>query len=108
MLVLAMVLTVKLMFLFQKPTNTMMCDVQCITFHSSATEEYYLIHDSSTTFLISSISRVHDSPPFARDSVKVAVHIKNATIRDITDSVSSVIPKFTIIQCTPIGTKEFH
>ena len=75
----------------------MMCDIQCITFHSGQGEEYYLIHDSLTTFPVTSIERFHDSPPFSRDDVKVAINMRSGTIRDSTDVVSIVA-----IMCTSI------
>lgn len=51
----------------------MMLDVQCITAHSLSGDkiEYYLLHNGAASYPVSMIKKVHSSPPFSKDNVRV-------------------------------------
>lgn len=73
----------------QKSTNTLMCSIQCITVHHSkeSSADFYLVHDFTDQFPISSIVHVHKSVPFARDEVRVSADLSDET-RSTSDEVS--------------------
>ncbi len=76
----------------QKSSNTLMCFIQCITAHSSAGHgtEYFLAHEGTQLFPVSSITKVHHFPPFDLDTMRMAVDMeKNGATRSLTNKVSA-------------------
>ena len=68
-----------------------MCEVQCITAHSSSGHgaEYYCLHDDTRLFDLAAIRRVHDHLPFERRDVRL---LRSGVVVTIIDEVSYLWP----------------